>query len=68
MFESITFPRARTVSPFFAAITDVASSGKLVPIATIVSPIIIDGTFSFLQLHLLPKQKSLPHILKAPFL
>ena len=38
MFEPMMFPRARSFSPFFAAITDVTSSGKLVPKATIVSP------------------------------
>ena len=38
MFEPITFPRAKSFSPFFEATTDVTSSGKLVPKATIVSP------------------------------
>ena len=38
MFEPITFPRARSFSPFLAATTLVTSSGKLVPTATIVKP------------------------------
>ena len=40
IFEPIIFPIAMSLSPFIAAITLVTSSGKLVPIATIVKPII----------------------------
>ena len=39
ILEPITFPIAIPVSPFLAATADVTSSGRDVPIATIVSPI-----------------------------
>lgn len=37
--EPTTLPRARPLSPFREAVTDVTSSGREVPIATIVKPI-----------------------------
>ena len=39
MLEPITFPSAISTSSFLAATIDVTSSGRLVPSATIVSPI-----------------------------
>ena len=39
ILEPITFPSAISTSSFFAATIDVTSSGRLVPSATIVSPI-----------------------------
>ena len=41
MLEPKRLPKAKSVSPFLAAIIEVKSSGKLVPIAKIVSPIIL---------------------------
>ena len=38
ILDPTTFPIAISFSPFFAATTDVTSSGRLVPTATIVSP------------------------------
>ncbi len=38
-FEPMAFPTARSFSPFLAATTEVTSSGRLVPHATIVRPI-----------------------------
>ena len=38
MFEPTTFPIAMSFSPFLDAITEVTSSGRLVPTATIVRP------------------------------
>ena len=39
MLEPTTFPRARPLSPFLEAVTEVTSSGREVPIATMVKPI-----------------------------
>ena len=39
MFDPTTFPRARPLSPFLEAVTEVTSSGREVPMATIVNPI-----------------------------
>ena len=38
MFEPIALPSARSLSPFFAATIEVTSSGRDVPIATMVIP------------------------------
>ena len=38
MFDPITFPITNWFSPFFKAVIDVTSSGKEVPIATMVKP------------------------------
>ena len=43
MLEPTTFPMAISLLPFTAAVILTASSGALVPNATIVSPIIKDG-------------------------
>lgn len=40
IFDPIIFPIAISLFPFIAAVTLVTSSGKLVPIASIVNPII----------------------------
>ena len=44
MFEPNTFPIAISILPFFAAINDVISSGKEVPIEIIVRPIKVSDT------------------------
>ena len=41
IFEPIIFPKAKSVFPFFAETIEVISSGRLVPIAIIVHPIIL---------------------------
>ena len=46
IFDPIIFPIAISLSPFIAAITLVTNSGKLVPIATIVNPIIFSLIFN----------------------
>ena len=58
MFEPITFPRARSFLPFFAATIEVTSSGKLVPTATMVIPtraslipILIAKNFDVVETH-----------------
>ena len=43
----ITFPRARSMKPFLTETTLVASSGTLVPKATIVAPTITGGIPEF---------------------
>ena len=43
-YDPIIFPRAISSSPFFTAAIHEASSGKLVPIATTVRPVIISLT------------------------
>ena len=44
IFEPTTLATAMSFSPFLAATIEVTSSGKLVPIATIVNPIIKEST------------------------
>ena len=41
MFEPIIFPSAKSVFPFLAETIEVISSGRLVPMAIIVQPIIL---------------------------
>ena len=41
IFEPKRLPKAKSVSPFLAAIIEVNNSGKLVPMAKTVSPIIL---------------------------
>ncbi len=43
-FEPRTLPRAISASPFLAAITEDANSGRDVPTATTVNPIMISDT------------------------
>ena len=43
MLETRRLPNARLVSPFLAAITEVMSSGRLVPIESTVRPMILSG-------------------------
>ena len=61
--EPIAFPSARPLSPFLVATMEVTSSGREVPIATMVSPIMIDGTcILFATLELPSTKKSAPLI------
>lgn len=57
MLEPTTLPRESPCQFFFAATIDVASFGKLAPIATIVKPIIKDGTLGFFATALAPITK-----------
>ena len=57
IFEPTTLPIATSVFPLIAPEIPTASSGRLVPIATIVSPITIDGTLSFFAIALAPDTK-----------
>ena len=62
MFEPIIFSIAISLFPFIAAVTLVTSSGRLVPIDTIVSPI-ISGMWNFFAIPLAPStNKSAPTI------
>lgn len=49
MFEPITLPIAISLSPFLAATIEVTSSGRDVPIATIVRPIRLSDIPNCLQ-------------------
>ena len=49
--------------PFNAAVTLTAASGALVPIATIVNPIIIEGTLNFFAIDEAPSTNT-----SAPFI
>lgn len=63
MFEQIIFSIAISLFPFIAAVTLVTSSRRLVPIDTIVSPIIISGMWNFFAIPLAPStNKSAPTI------
>ena len=50
MLEPVTLLMASALLPEKEAETDTANSGRLVPIATTVSPMIIGGTRSFLAI------------------
>ena len=66
MFEPTTFPTAMSMLPLIALVMLTESSGKLVPRATIVSPIKIDGTFKRVATALAPEtKKSAPLIRSA---
>ena len=59
--EPTTFPRAISLLPFKAAVTLTASSGALVPKATMVSPIIREGILRRLAIEEAPStNKSAP--------
>ena len=58
ILEPIAFPSAISTSFFLAATTDVTSSGREVPIATMVNPIITDGTLSLFATPELPSTKN----------
>ena len=53
-FEPMTLPRAISTWPFFAAITEVTSSGSDVPTATIVSPTIFSAKFASMPIAVAP--------------
>ena len=57
ILEPTALPTATPVLPDNAALMLTAHSGRLVPIATIVSPIIMDGTRSLLAMLELPSTK-----------
>lgn len=48
ILEPIALPKAKPLSPFFVATIEVTSSGREVPIATIVSPMKFSLTPKFL--------------------
>ncbi len=63
MFEPIIFSIAISLFSFIAAVTLVTSSRRLVPINTIVSPIIISDMWNFFAIPLAPStNKSAPTI------
>ena len=62
IFDPITLLTASAFLFAMEAVTDTAASGSDVPIATIVSPIIMDGTLNFLAILELPSTK-----ISAPF-
>ena len=62
ILEPTTFPMAMSLLPFMAAVTLTASSGALVPNATIVSPIMREGMCSLLAIQDAPSTK-----ISAPF-
>ena len=57
MLEPATLLTARVLFPIMDAVTLTASSGRLVPIATIVIPMIKDGTLNFWATDELPSTK-----------
>lgn len=59
MLEPMTFPTAMSFSPLNAATMEVASSGRLVPMATIVSPMTASETWNSLAISTEPLTKSL---------
>lgn len=62
IFEPTTFPMAMPFIPFNAEVRLTASSGRLVPNATIVSPITMEGIWKILAIPELPSTKK-----SAPF-
>lgn len=57
MFEPTILPIAMPVDPLIALVTETASSGRLVPIATTVNLMMRAGTFSLLAIELAPVHK-----------
>jgi len=66
IFEPITFPTAISAFPRRAAIKEVTISGVLVPIATIVRPIIASESHAIFARSTAPVTSILPQINRTP--
>ncbi len=65
IFDPITLLNAISLFHFLAAMIEVASSGALVPTATIVSPIIVSDSPKLVATVTAPSTRSLPPIRRA---